>query len=357
VIDFNKNDMEAENNDTPTKRKGILRQTLTSILTIIMLGLAVHLILPQLAEFQHSVQVVNSMRWWGVGLAILAQVMSYVGSGILFQAVVALSSVTVSMFKSILITLAAASIGLIAGGMVGSSAGVYTWMRGSNVKRLTAMLASTLPPFIINLALILVSIFGVIHLFIAHELSTFQTISFAFPVIFSSFMIALAIWGANHRTELAFLVESSARKAAHFFHRPYVSGRMENSIHNIFEAWDVLIERGWQKTALGAVVSVGFDMLTIYFLFIAARYPISPAILLVGYGIPILLGKIAFFIPGGVGVVETSMAAIYTGLGVPESVAVVVILIYRGISFWLPTIIGFPVAAHLQRAANKTIET
>ncbi|MGB9133207.1 MAG: hypothetical protein WCB90_11450 [Methanosarcina sp.] len=37
----------------------------------------------------------------------------------------------------------------------------------------------------------------------------------------------------------------------------------------------------------------------------------------------------AFLLPGGVGVVESTMAALYKGLGVPGSIAVVVILGYR----------------------------
>ena len=43
-------------------------------------------------------------------------------------------------------------------------------------------------------------------------------------------------------------------------------------------------------------------MLTLYLIFFAAGYPVSPAILLTGYGLPLLLGK-APLLPGGVGIV------------------------------------------------------
>ena len=56
----------------------------------------------------------------------------------------------------------------------------------------------------------------------------------------------------------------------------------------------------------------------------------------------------AFLLPGGVGVVESTMAALYKGLGVPGSIAVVVILGYRLFSFWIPTLIGFSIAFYLQ---------
>ena len=43
-----------------------------------------------------------------------------------------------------------------------------------------------------------------------------------------------------------------------------------------------------------------------------------------------------------------AMAALYGGLGVPANVAVVAVLTYRLISFWLPAAVGIPVAIALQ---------
>jgi uncharacterized membrane protein YbhN (UPF0104 family) len=43
------------------------------------------------------------------------------------------------------------------------------------------------------------------------------------------------------------------------------------------------------------------------------------------------------------------MAALYTGLGVPGSIAVVVVLSHRVFSFWIPTLIGFTIVFYLQR--------
>jgi len=70
-------------------------------------------------------------------------------------------------------------------------------------------------------------------------------------------------------------------------------------------------------------------------------------VLLIGYGLPLLLGKAAFVIPGGVGIVEGTMVALYDKLGVPDAVSVIVVLAYRLISFldpnhhWISTYILF----------------
>jgi uncharacterized protein (TIRG00374 family) len=97
-------------------------------------------------------------------------------------------------------------------------------------------------------------------------------------------------------------------------------------------------------------------MATLFLLFIAAGHPVSPGVLLTGYGLPLLLGKVTF-LPGGVGIVEGTMAVLYNGLGVPNAVTVLVILAYRIISFWVPSLLGFPLVIYLQRTTHPVEET
>lgn len=46
-----------------------------------LLGVAIHLILPQITALEHSWQVLKTLAPWAVGLAFLSQVWSYLGSG------------------------------------------------------------------------------------------------------------------------------------------------------------------------------------------------------------------------------------------------------------------------------------
>ena len=98
----------------------------------------------------------------------------------------------------------------------------------------------------------------------------------------------------------------------------------------------------------GRIANAGFDIGTLYSLFLAARYDVGVGTLLAGYGLPQLLGRVAF-LPGGVGVVEGGMVALYRALGVPATTAVLVVLVYRALSFWLPMLLGFLMATILQR--------
>jgi uncharacterized membrane protein YbhN (UPF0104 family) len=82
------------------------RRWLRDLLALLLLGLAVHLILPQIATLEHSLQVIQGMAWWAVGLAAGAQVLSYLGSGVLLQAIVAMTGDRLSVVRSTLITTA-----------------------------------------------------------------------------------------------------------------------------------------------------------------------------------------------------------------------------------------------------------
>lgn len=321
------------------------------LLTLLLLGLAVHLILPQITTLEHSLQVIKGMTWWAVALAAGAQGVSYLGSGVLLQAIAAMTGDRLSVARGTLITTASYSIGLVAGGMVGSGAATYRWVHGSGVSAEGALLASWLPALVYDGALLLVSIFGLLYLFVVHKLTLLQALSFGLILLILSLLTAAIVWGTRHRPWLTDLATRLARRWAAIRRRSYDPAPTQASVGRLFDAWDRLGGGGWRGPALGAALNTAFDMLTLYLVFVAAGHRVSPALLLAGYGLPLLLGK-APLLPGGVGIVESTMTALYTGLGVPNAVVVVVVLIYRFFSFWLPSLVGFPLVPYLQHVAK-----
>jgi uncharacterized membrane protein YbhN (UPF0104 family) len=323
---------------------------LRNLLTLLLLGLAVHLILPQIATLEHSLQVIQGMTWWAVALAAGAQVVSYLGSGVLLQAIAAITGDRLSVARGTLITTASYSMGLVAGGMVGSGAATYRWSRGSGVSAESALLAGWLPALVYDGALLFVSIFGLLYLFVWHKLTALQALSFGLILLILSLLAAAIVWGTRHRPQLTNLATRLARRWAAIRRRPYDPAPTQASVGRLFDAWDRLGGGGWRGPALGAAINTLFDMLTLYLVFVAAGHRVSPAVLLAGYGLPLLLGK-APLLPGGVGIVESTMTALYTALGVPNAVVVVAVLIYRFFSFWLPSLVGFPLIPYLQHVA------
>jgi phosphatidylglycerol lysyltransferase len=82
------------------------------------------------------------------------------------------------------------------------------------------------------------------------------------------------------------------------------------------------------------------DISTLYFLFRAFNQPISLGVLIGGYAVGILFWIVSIT-PQGIGVVEGMMTLTFTSLGIPSAVAATVALAFRGLTFWLPMILGF----------------
>jgi uncharacterized protein (TIRG00374 family) len=112
------------------------------------------------------------------------------------------------------------------------------------------------------------------------------------------------------------------------------------------ETWHTLKRGGWIRPAASSIMVMTFDCLCLRYALLAAGQHPYFHLVLAGYGVPLLLGR-ASFIPGGIAVTEVAMAAILGGLGIPAAAAVVAVLVYRLISFWIPALIGIPVAVTL----------
>ena len=324
------------------------KRTWKSLLTIIILGLAVHVLLPQIAELKHSLNVIKNMSMWFVGLAIIMQILSYLGSSYMLQSLVKITGQYITVIKGLIITLASSSIGLIAGGIIGNAASTYRWLHTQGVNSEGAFFAGLLPSFFNNAILILISFVSVFHLLILHELSIIQIIGFSLTLAILLAIICIFVWGIYNRPEFTKLISLITHRWISFRKRQFNPTTFEENISKFFKAWDMLYKGGWYGPAFGSFLNILFDMMTLYFLFIAAGHIISIGVLITGYGLPLLLGKVSF-LPGGVGIVESTMAILYIGLGVPNAVIIVIILTYRIFSFWIPTLVGFPLAFYLQR--------
>jgi uncharacterized membrane protein YbhN (UPF0104 family) len=63
------------------------------------------------------------------------------------------------------------------------------------------------------------------------------------------------------------------------------------------------------------------------------------SIVIVGFSIGIVL-SIVSFVPGGLGIMEGSMSAIFVSLSVPLETAVIAVLIFRVAYYFLPMLIS-----------------
>lgn len=110
-----------------------------------------------------------------------------------------------------------------------------------------------------------------------------------------------------------------------------------------FIATAIAIRQQPKRLAQAIVISLTAHLLgvaTLYLLFIAFNTTAPLTFVMTLYAMTTLF-TIVTPTPGGVGVVETVMPAVYVSLGVPLEVGTIINLAYRGITFWLPVFAGF----------------
>jgi membrane protein DedA with SNARE-associated domain/uncharacterized membrane protein YbhN (UPF0104 family) len=100
-------------------------------------------------------------------------------------------------------------------------------------------------------------------------------------------------------------------------------------------------------TLLTAVAWWGFDIAALAAGFHAFGAAPDAAVLVFGYFVG-MLGNV-LPLPGGVGGVEGGMIGVFVAFGQPTGVALVAVLAYRLVSFWLPTLVGAPAYVALRR--------
>jgi putative heme transporter len=110
-------------------------------------------------------------------------------------------------------------------------------------------------------------------------------------------------------------------------------------------------ERHWG--VLGAMAWWGFDIGTLWASFHAFGGPGLPTfpVIVLGY----FCGQLGNLLPlpGGIGGVDGGMIGAFIAFGVPGGLAVVAVLVYRGFSFWLPTIPGIVAYVQLRRTVSR----
>ncbi len=317
----------------PPRRK--LRRNL---LLLLFVGVTLYFILPRLGAMQHALAVLTRLNIPFVLLAVVFQALSYLGSGYLLRSVVK-GSESVSMFRGALVTLAANSVGTLGGGALGTAGTTYLWLRRQGVNRGAAGLGGWIPIFLNLVALAVVSLGGLLVLIHLKKSSTVLVLGLGLVLLVLLVGLGTLAWLLTHRNKLHGWATATGKFAAKLRRKPVDQAKLEMAAAHLLEGWDALVQGGWRGAALGAIVNSGGDMLTLSFLFMAAGKRMNAGLLLAGYGVPQLIGKLTVIL-GGAGVVETGMIALYVLLGVSQATAIVAVLGYRLFSFWLPTLIG-----------------
>jgi uncharacterized protein (TIRG00374 family) len=338
---------EAERDESPPLKFRILR----AVPVLLVLGLLVHFLLPRLDTIGDSLATLRRLVPWAIGLSLVMEVLSYIANGALLQSVIQLAGERMSLRRAAAIEIGAGSVALVAAGALGFGAAIYKWTSKRGVSADAALLASWLPSVFDAAALIVFALIGAIELLLFHQLSRITVVALSIVISVLTIVIAGAVALLARNDWLRALSKRVARLMKRF--RPkWDEAGLIGAAEAASEIWQKMRGGGWILPASCSLMVLTFDLLCLRYAFIAAGHSLHISLLLAGYGVPLLLGR-ASFLPGGIAVVEVAMTALYGGLGVPASVAVVAVLTYRLISFWLPALAGIPIAITLQSPRSR----
>jgi hypothetical protein len=84
----------------------------------------------------------------------------------------------------------------------------------------------------------------------------------------------------------------------------------------------------------------GFEALSLIMTFYALGQVLPFATLILLYALTIAINTIGAVLPGGVGLAEVSLSALYAQFGIPTEAAVTIALAYRLTGYWFPRLVG-----------------
>jgi len=330
-------------------------QLLRFLPILIVLGLLVYFLLPRLESVESALETMRTLAPWAIAMAMLWETLSYIANGALLQSIVSIGGGRIGLARAIAIEMAAGSVALVAAGSLGFGAAIYRWTK-PQTSRETAMLASWLPSVFDSLTLILFALIGAVELLLKHRLSRTTEVALAIVITILGGLVGILFALLVREDWMNAIMLRAARWIKRI--RPEADESLPIDVaEHAAQAWKAMRRGAFWRPALCSLLFLTFDFLCLrYALLAVGQHPYISTIL-AAYGVPLLLGR-SSFLPGGIAVVEVAMAALLGGLGVPGNAAVVAVLTYRLISFWLPALAGVPMAIALesQRKRNPATE-
>lgn len=200
---------------------------------------------------------------------------------------------------------------------------------------------------------------GLLHLFLVHDLQWFEVAEAIILLGFTALLVAilaLAWLAPNWLSAILHRVTGLIGRLATRLKRPIpltvaqtdaLADELTHTIHLIRHA-------GWGpalRPFAFALINELLNLLMLFFVALAFNVQMNLGVLIATYSIGILFFLISPT-PGGLGFVEGILVLVMTSLGIPAESAATITLAYRGVTFWLPFVLGFFALRLLDREAG-----
>jgi uncharacterized membrane protein YbhN (UPF0104 family) len=338
--------------DEQMPRVPVTRRSAVAFAIFVLSAVAfLYFVLPKLAGFSSTAHRIESGDTWWIAIGVLLEICSFAGYVVLFRAVFVRDPSPIGWSESYQITMAglAATRLFAAAGAGGIALTAWALRRSGMEARLVAcrMVAFMVLLYVVYAGAVLLDGIGMGTGLLPGEGSFALTIV---PAVVAALLFAVA--GA-----MALLPGDIERRLARW---AAGSGRLERWLANavtvpalaasgVRTAIGLVRER--DPGLLGAPAWWGFDICVLWACFHAFGSAPPFTVILMAY----FLGMVGNLLPlpGGLGGVEGGMIGAFAAFGVNLDQAVLAVLAYRAISFWLPTVPGAIAYFQLRRTVAR----
>jgi glycosyltransferase 2 family protein len=284
---------------------------------------------------------------WLLTLPVLCMIASYLTMARSYQGIAIAAGCPVSLIDMLKITFVANSMNYLVatGGLSGFAVRMYFFSRLGMASQ-TAVVVSLAQTFLTNCTLLAFVLVGFAYVFTSHTLQgsalVATTVLLVLAIVFALFASLLLLHPGLRRRTLFWIAQ-----AAYWILHRVTPHRAPPRTHiwryqfNLNRGISFLLsrKRAMVEPLLYIIADWLLTMLILYTSFLSVQYRIEFAEVIVGFAVGIVL-SFASLIPGGLGVMEGSMAAVFASMGVPFETAVVAVLLFRVSYYLLPLLIS-----------------
>jgi len=313
----------------------------------LVVGIAAFVIMFVAADGQKLLETAATIDWRLLLLPLVCGLASYGAMARSYEGIATAAGARIPFWEMLKITFVANTMNYVvsAGGLSGFAVRLYYFIRLGTPPG-TAVIISLIQTFLTNLVLLLFLLAGFTYLIQSQELRGYALGTIAALLTVFVLAAAVALLLLLHR-ELRRRTLFILAEAAHWILHKLAPRHKPPRVHvwrfqrNLNRGIEFMLARKRHMIAptLWILLDWVITLLVLYGAFLAVRHPIPMSFVIVGFAVGMILSLVSF-IPGGLGIMEGSMAAIFASLSVPFETAVVAALIFRVAYYFIPMIIS-----------------
>jgi glycosyltransferase 2 family protein len=329
-----------------------------------LLGLAVLIALVLLADARALIDTAKGIPPSGLIGPLVFSLLSYAAMARSYQGIANLAAQRLPFLVWLRITFVSNTVNYVvtSAGLSGFAVRMFLLSK-YGVASGRAVLISLVQTFLTNFTLLFFILGGFVSLLIRQQLTgPALAIATAALVAFAGVLVYALVLVINRR--LRRLTLFWIGRLAHRVLRRFAPSRTPDLVrfwryqHNLDRGIEFLLAR--KQGMIAPTAWITFDwVLTSGILWAAFRgvsHPLSPGVVMVGFGVGLFFSLVSF-VPGGLGIMEGSMSAVFVSLGVPLEKAVVAVLIFRLTYHVLPLFVSMFLFHGVFRAARRSLAT